>query len=222
MSDAPNLGRLEAARQRAVARLSDGGYSRLTSQVGGKIAEVTSNWQKDRQLAREITMPNGRHPHPESVARVRRKLRDDGLISSQRVFVNGKLPTGAKYDRSSRGTTIKVFNWAAVGLKNPFNHRERRRQRMDQARILRERGELQKAPPPQRDRPRHVSARALVDPSEHLPTRIDPEFAAKAEQIQRDQERNAARRAELAAAAKGARSGQVPGRVLPPERPPPE
>ena len=185
------------------------------------IAQFNSNWETDDAIRRQIRMPGGRHPHRESVARVRRKLRDDGVVTSERVFVNGRLPTGAKYKCSSRGTTIKSFNWVTVGLKNPYNHRERRRQRIEQACKLRECGALQK-PPALRDRPRHVSARAVVDPVYYEPTQRDPVFAAMAERIQRDGERNAARRAELAAQARGTRSGQVPGRVLPPERPPPE
>ena len=209
---------MEHAARVATGELARRGYTRLESLIGGYIASFgDSCWVTDRKLVEALPRrPDGRTYHPESGARSRRRLRDDGVISSVRVFVGGLLPTSARHKRSSRGTTIKVFNWRAIEQKNPFSRRERRLKRQEQARELRDAGELQKPPAP-----RHVSARAIVDPVQ-TPAPRDPELERMAAQIQRDQERHAARRRELADAANVTRSGQVPGRVPPPERPPPE
>lgn len=211
------LGSSQHAARIATGELARAGYPRLASLLGGHVAGFgDSCWQTDSRLSEVLRRPDGRAYHPESIARVRRQLRDDGIISSTRVFVGGLLPTSARHKRSSRGTTIKAFIWRAIEQKNPFSRRERRLKRQEQASELRAAGELQKPPAP-----RHVSARAIVDPV-RMPTTIDPELARMAEQIQRDAARSEARRRELADAARGTRSGQVPGRALPPERPPPE
>lgn len=191
--------------------LMDRHYSYLTASVGAEVARFgESCWLTDRAIAERIRMPNGRTPHAESCARVRRQLRDEGVITSQRVFVGGKLPTQAKYKTSSRGTTIKSFIWRAIETKNPFSRRERRLARQVQAAELRNAGELQKPP---RDRPRHVDARAIVDPVRG-PVPIDPEFARYRDEILEHQERNA----------RGVRprAEYVDGHARAPERPPPE
>jgi hypothetical protein len=212
--NATKLGSMEHAAKVARGALLGAGWPRLASLAGGYIASFgESCWQTYRRLSEILRRPDGRSYHSESIARVVRQLRDAGVVHSERVFVNGKLPTSARHARSSRGTTIKAFNWRAIEQKNPFSRRERRLKRQEQARELREAGELQKPPAP-----RHVSARAIVDPVQHAPTRLDPELARMAEQIQRDQATWAERRQDTA----GTRSGQVPGRVRPPERPPPE
>jgi hypothetical protein len=213
-----NLGSSQHAADIARGRLLDRGWPRLASAVGGHVASFgDSCWQTDARLSEVLKRPDGRRYHPESIARARRQLRDAGILSSTRVFVGGLLPTSARHKRSSRGTTIKAFNWRAIEQKNPFSRRERRLKRQEQARELREAGELQKPPAP-----RHVSARAIVDPVQRSSAPLDPELVRMAEQIQRDQERHAERRRELADGATGTRSGLAPGRVLPPERPPPE
>jgi hypothetical protein len=202
------LGSMDHAAKLAKGELLERRYSYLTAAVGGEIARYgESNWRTDRDTAEAIRMPNGRVPHRESVARVRRQLRDEGIISSQRVFVGGKLPTQAKYRTSSRGTTIKSFNWRAVDTKNPFSRRERRVARQVQAIELRKAGQLQKPP---RDRPRHVAVVPTVQP----PVPIDPEFARYRDEILEHQERNAR--------SVRPRAEYVDGHARAPERPPPE
>ncbi len=205
------LGSMHRAAQLAKGALQDRHYSYLTAAVGGEIARYgESNWRTDADTAASIRMPNGRIPHRESVARVRRQLRDEGIISSQRVFVGGKLPTQAKFKTSSRGTTIKSFNWRAVATKNPFSRRERRLARQVQAVELRAAGQIQKPPS---DRPRHVDARAIVDPV-RVPVPLDPYFAHFGDQMIKltEQRERAAR----------PRSEHVHGHARAPERPPPE
>lgn len=200
---------LHAARV-ATGVLLEKGWSRLESLVGGHVASFgESCWQTDTKLSEVLQRPDGRGYHPESIARSRRKLRDAGVISSQRVFVNGLMPTHAKHKRSSRGTTIKAFNWRAIEQKNPFSRRERRLLRFEQARAAKEAGELVK--PPRSPAPRHGSARAMVDPV-RMPVVIDPEFARLAE---RAQSYGARRDATPLRSEASARPGA-------PERPPPE
>ena len=207
-------GSKELARQIATARLIDGGWSKLSALVGGHIASFgDSCWQTYRRVSEAIRRPDGRRYHPESVARVCRQLRDRELVRHERVFVGGKMPTRAKYKASSRGTTIKAFNWRVLGERNPFTPLHRRQARQEQARELREAGELQKPP-----RPRHVSARAIVEPVQ-MPTARDPFFERQAARIQADQALAEQRRRELAEASARARTGE-PERARPPERPP--
>ncbi len=183
--------------------------------MGGYIASFGDVcWQTDAALSEVITHEDGRGYHPESIARSRRKLRDANVISSVRIFVNGKIPSIHAKWRSARGTTVKSFNWRALEQKNPFSRRERRLHRQEQARTAREAGEFAKptAKPPA---PRHVSARAIVDPVQHRPVPLDPELARLAEQAQQAQATWAERRAAAPVTRDGMRNSV-------PERPPPE
>lgn len=203
------LGSSVHAARVATGVLLEKGWARLASLVGGHVASFgESCWQTDTKLSEVLRRPDGRPYHRESIARARRELRDHGVISSQRVFVNGLMPTHAKHKRSSRGTTIKAFNWRAIEQKNPFSRRERRLLRFEQARVAKEAGELVK--PPSSPAPRHASARAIVDPV-HMPVVIDPEFARLAE---RAQSYGARREAPM--------PSEASARSSAPERPPPE
>lgn len=209
-----NLGSSQHAARVATGELARAGWPRLASLVGGHVASFgDSCWQTDSRLSEVLKRPDGRRYHPESIARARRQLRDDGIISCARVFVGGLLPTSARHKRSSRGTTIKAFIWRAIEQKNPFSRRERRLKRQEQARELRDAGELQKPPAP-----RHTSARAIVEPV-HMPTpQLDPEL----ERIIGTARALTERRQELERRASDARSEQVSGQASAPERPPPE
>lgn len=208
------LGSREHAARLATGELARQGWARLASLVGGEIAGVgESCWRTYRRLSEVIRRPDGRSYHLESIARACRELRDAGLMTSRRVFVGGLLPTKAKHKTSSRGTTIKAFNWRAIDQKNPFNRRERRLCRQRQALELRAAGELQKPPAP-----RHVSARAIVEPV-HMPTpRLDPEL----ERIIGEVRALTERRQEIERWTADARSGQASGQASARERPPPE
>lgn len=209
------LGSSQHAAKIATGQLLSAGWARLASLVGGHVASFGDVcWQTDTRLSEVLRRPDGRRYHPESIARARRQLRDAKIITSERVFVGGKIPQ-AKF-RSSRGTTIKSFNWRAIEQKNPFSRRERRLRRQEQAREARAAGDVMKPPAP-----RYAAARAIVEPV-HMPAPIDPELARMAERIQRDQERAQARRNEAAMSATRRPSAAVPACVRPPERPPPE
>lgn len=155
---------MAAAGRAAMGALLSMGKSRLTALVGGHVASFGDVcWQTDSRLATLLRRPDGRAYHPESIARVRRQLRDEGVISSERVFVGDRID-GAKF-RSSRGTTVKRFLWNAVALKNPFSRRQRQALRMEQARRSRDAGEAM----PPRDGPRHS---AVIEPFIYSPATV--------------------------------------------------
>jgi hypothetical protein len=206
------FGSWDHAERLAIGELMRKGWSRLVSLVGGHVASFGDVcYQTDTRLSEKLRRPDGRAYHPESIARARRWLRDAGVITSERVFVGAKLPN-AKW-RSSRGTTIKTFNWRSIEQKNPFSRRQQRQRRQEQAAATRATGEA--VPPP---RPRHMAPVA-----DHVyagrKTELDPELARIAAAAQAAQERNEQRRAlELARNAGNGSSILRP----PPERPPPD
>ena len=195
----------------ATGELARQGWPLLASLVGGSVASFGGVcWQTDARLSEGFTRPDGRRYHPESIARVRRQLRDAGIITSDRVFVGGKIPSLKAKFRSARGTTVKTFDWRAIEQKNPFSRHERRIKRQEQARMSREAGELR------RPAPRYVAARAIVEPVRMPAPLPDPEF----ERIIGDLRSLSERRQAHGTA--GARAAQVAGCALAPERPPPE
>jgi hypothetical protein len=195
----------------ATGELARQGWSRLASLVGGEIASFGGVcWQTDARLGEGISRSDGRRYHPESIARVRRRLRDAKIITSERVFVGGKIPSLKAKFTSSRGTTVKTFSWRAIEQKNPFTRRERRIKRQEQARATREAGELR------RPSPRYVSARAIVEPVRMPVPPLDPELARIIGEARTLTERRQARMAERA------RSEQLSACALTSERAPPE
>lgn len=205
------LGSNPHAARIATGELARQGWARLASLVGGEIASFGGVcWQTDARLGEGITRPDGRRYHPESIARVRRQLRDAKIITSERVFVGGKIPSlKAKYT-SSRGTTVKTFIWRAIEQKNPFTRLERRIKRQEQARATREAGELR------RPAPRYVAARAIVEPIRMPAPPLDPVLARVIGETRALTERNQERLAERD------RREQVSASLLATERPPPE
>jgi len=204
------FGSWDHAERLAIGELARKGWSRLASLVGGHVASFGDVcYQTDTRLAEKLRRPDGRAYHPESIARCRRWLRDAGVITSERVFVGAKLPN-AKW-RSSRGTTLKTFNWRAVDQKNPFSRRQQRQKRQEQAAATRATGD---AVPP---RPRHIAP--VVDHTyAGRKTELDPELQAIAQRVQQQQERNDARRALQSARNAGGGSSILQA----PERPPPD
>ena len=195
----------------ATGELARQGWPRLASLVGGHIASFGGVcWQTDARLSEEIRRPDGRRYHPESIARCRRKLRDAKIITSERVFVGGKIPSVKAKWTSSRGTTVKTFNWRAIEQKNPFSRIEQRLKRQDQARASREAGELRTRAP------RYVSARAIVEPKRMPTPPLDPELARIIGEARTQSERRQERKAAPVP------SEHVSGCELAPERPPPE
>jgi hypothetical protein len=205
------LGSNPRAARIATGELARQGWPRLASLVGGEIASFGGVcWQTDARLGEGISRPDSRRYHPESIARARRQLRDAKIITSERVFVGGKIPSLKAKFTSSRGTTVKAFMWRAIEQKNPFTRCERRIKRQEQARATRETGELRKAAP------RYVAARAIVEPVRMPAPPLDPELARVIGEARTLAERLQERVSERA------RSEHVPGRVLAPERLPPE
>jgi len=206
-----SLGSQQHAARIATGELLRLGWSRLEALVGGYIASFGAVcWQTDARLCEVLRRPDGRPYHVESIARARRKLRDAGIITSLRVFVGGKIPSLKAKWTSSRGTTVKSFNWRAIEQKDPHTRRERRITRQEQARLSREAGELRTPGP------RFVSARAVVDPVRMPAAMPDPEF----ERIIGDLRTLSERRQERKPVCP--RAEQVAGRAFAPERPPPE
>lgn len=204
------FGSWDHAERLAIGELMRKGWSRLASLVGGHVASFGDVcYQTDTRLAEKLRRPDGRAYHPESIARVRRLLRDARVITSERVFVGAKLPN-AKW-RSSRGTTLKTFNWRAIEQKNPFSRRQQRQRRQEQAAATRATGDAVPA------KPRHIAP-----PVDHVYAgksgELDPEIMRLAQAAQAAQERNDQRRALQAARNAGGGSSILRA----PERPPPE
>jgi hypothetical protein len=195
----------------ATGELLRQGWSRLEALTGGYIASFGGVcWQTDAALCEVLRRPDGRRYHVESIARARRKLRDAGIITSLRVFVGGKIPSLKAKWTSSRGTTVKTFNWRAIEQKAPFGPLERRFERQQQARLSRETGDLRTAAP------RYASARAIVEPVRMPAPLPDPEFERIIGALRTLSERRQEREPACA------RAEQVAGCALAPERPPPE
>lgn len=212
-----SLGSCDDAARRAAGALIELGWSRLAAAVGGEIARFGGvNWQTDGQLQRRIPRPDGRFYHTESIARVRRRLRDVGLISSKRIMMGEAIP-GAKYNggRSSRGTTLKTFHWKAVALKNPFSRRAQRQLRIEQSKASRAAGAIVAAAAP-----RHSSAVRSAEPPGATPRTyaLDPETELLIRKAREASEARAARQQAGAAA----RTGPAPVPAAAPERPPPD
>lgn len=204
------FGSWDHAERLAIGELTRKGWSRLTALVGGHVASFGDVcYQTDTRIAEKLRRPDGRAYHKESIARVRRQLRDAGVITSERVHVGAKLPN-AKW-RSSRGTTLKTFNWRSVEAKNPFSRRQQRARRQEQAAATRATGDAVPARP-----------RLAMIAQEHVysgkKTELDPELQRLAAAAQAAQERNEQRRTMQAARNAGGGSSILRA----PERPPPD
>jgi hypothetical protein len=212
-------GSKEEARGRATRALLDAGATRLEALVGGHVASFGDVcFQTDTRLQHELLRPDGKRYHRESIARARRRLRDNGFITSTRIFTNDPIP-GAKYNRgcSTRGTTLKAFNWRRLQLKNPFSRAARRELRIKQAQAARAAGELVRAParPPAPEVQREPGPRYSSPAHTPAAPPMDPDMAAAIETARSAHEQ----RQQRAAAA---RVGQVPAGAAAPERPPPD
>jgi hypothetical protein len=204
------FGSWDHAERLAIGELTRRGWSRLSALVGGHVASFGDVcYQTDTRLAEKLRRPDGRPYHVESIARVRRQLRDAGVISSERVHVGAKLPN-AKW-KSSRGTTLKTFNWRSVEAKNPFSRREQRQRRQEQAQATRAIGDAVPA------KPRYMAVIA-EQPHTSRKGELDPEILKLANAAQAAQERNEQRRNMQAARNAGGGASILRA----PERPPPE
>lgn len=128
-----------AARARAMAAGADHGLTRLELLYLGHVASWGGTcWQTDEAVKWEISRPDGKRYHRESIARVRRFLARQSILRSERIFQGGKIPDPkAKYP-SARGTTYNVIQWRELGIKNPMARAERRRRRMELAAKVRD------------------------------------------------------------------------------------
>lgn len=140
------------------------GATRLTAQFIGVVASFGATcFLKDREVANTIIQRNGRKPHPRSVARVRRKARDLGLVDYRRIM-SGQKPPGAKYPTNG-GTTAKTVDFKSFGSRDPLTRGQKRRIRRRQesvdgrAACVNEPADLspRDTPPPVSDRPRHTT-----------------------------------------------------------------
>jgi hypothetical protein len=124
------------------------------------------------------------------------------------VLPNGELPTKAKYRFSTRGTTIKKFNWGAIQQKNPFNRRSRRQRRMEQAEKLRALGEVLNVAPRQVSTPAIMTA--VASPSPPRPPRQAPpsQFKEEIERLAAEAQEAQARRAAAIRAMQSTRAIQ--------------
>lgn len=208
-----NLGSWQHAGVVARGAVGGLGYSRLGMMYAGVVATYGTvcvlTDVKIRELA-EMRRPDGRQYHVGSLGRIRRQLAADGILTSERVYVGGTLPLTdqkGKPWKTSRGTTLKRFVWNAVREKNPFSRRQQRICRQEQARKLRECGDIEKAPP----KPRFIATQSEHRHHPSAPLELlDPDLARTI---------NAARRAsEARDTGRAVRVERAP----PPERPPPE
>lgn len=206
------LREVREAADRAAGAVLRLGWSKLAALVAGRTAQFDCNFETDTKLQQVIRRPDGGVYHTESIARVRRALRDAGLITSDRVFMGQKMP-GAKF-ASAHGTTVKRFNWRAVVEKNPMSRRQRRLARQQQAAALRSAGELVKPPPrsasPPTDRPRYSAPPSSATPPP--PADLAEAISAASAALER---RGWARAADE-------RTGPVPVRSSAVDRPPPD
>jgi hypothetical protein len=170
-------GSADHAERIAIGELLKQGWSRLGALIGGHVASFGKVcFQTDTRLHEKLRRPDGRPYHRESIARKRRELRDAGVITSERVKPNGKLPEvptpkGPKVYKCTNGTTLKEFNWSAIARKNPWTRREMRSRRIEQALAARASGDAVLVP-----RPRYSAVIARPE-YEARPTQIDPELA---------------------------------------------
>lgn len=192
---------------RALAALE---ATRLEMIVGSHVASFGDCcYQTDAALQHVLKRPDGKPYHRESIARARRRLARDGFITSTRIFTNDKIP-GAKYNggRSTRGTTLKTFNWRRLAVRSPFSRRERRELRIKQAQAARAAGELAPA------RPRYSGVTSAVEPTFTPPlSALDSEYRAQIDATTRALERQWAA---------GESTGPVPVRSPAAGRGPPE
>lgn len=140
------------------------GATRLTAQFIGVVASFGATcFLKDREVANTIIQRNGRKPHPRSVARVRRKARELGLVDYRRIM-SGQKPPGAKYPTNG-GTTAKTVDFKSFGSRDPLTRGQKRRIRRRQQSVdggtacVSEPADLspRDTPPNVSDRPRHTT-----------------------------------------------------------------
>jgi hypothetical protein len=215
-------GHVEAAARATHAAMGQG-CTRLEALYLGHVASWGGEcWQTDGTVQGELRRPDGRPYHRESIARVRRFLRDRGLLQSQRIFLGGKIPSPRARWRSSHGTTFNVIQWRELSIKNPMGRAERRRRRIELA--IQERGrELEKRRREFADQvqetARFSGVTTAIDPTSTRPLGLE---AMPDLQREIDRAREALGRAWERQHAAAGRSGQASGRPAAAARPPPD
>jgi len=105
------------------------GWSRLAALVAGDIAAYGPDfcWVTDGAHAEQIVQRNGKHPHPGSVARVRRALAAAGVVRAKRIFAGQRIAPQAKHT-SSHGVVRCTLNWDRLGVLDPLRGAKRHEQ----------------------------------------------------------------------------------------------
>lgn len=105
------------ARAVAAAAAVDAGLTRLGIALVAHVAGRGVNFQTDEQIRNEITKPDGRRYHRESIGRMRRQVTRAGILSGKR-FRPGQRPPGAKF-RTSHGVVVTAVVWPALRRSTP-------------------------------------------------------------------------------------------------------
>jgi hypothetical protein len=97
------------------------GWSRLSALLVGQVASYGPEycWLTDEKHAEHIVQRNGKNPHPGSVARVRRRLIDEGLIKGKRIFAGQVICKSARAP-SAHGVVRCAVNWDRLGIHDPM------------------------------------------------------------------------------------------------------
>jgi hypothetical protein len=106
----------------------DAGLTRLGIALLTHVASRGTNFQTDAQVSGEITRPDGRRYHRESIGRKRREITRSGLLSAKRYYP-GQRPPGATY-RTPHGCVATVVLWQALKVSAPVLRGARRLERI--------------------------------------------------------------------------------------------
>lgn len=116
------------------------GATPLEALIVGQVASYGALcWLKDRELADDIVQRNGRHPHPRSVARSRRKSANLGLLQSQRLLPGARVPGMKRLVTYGSTAKIVIFD-KRFGVRDPLTRGQKRRLRLRQLAVEAEYG----------------------------------------------------------------------------------